>query len=320
MKTVHIVHPHCLNKEELDATVMALGFFDGVHLGHQKVIKAAKKKADEWGYQSAVMTFDPHPSVVLSKEKKEASYITPIHKKIKCVEELGIDVLYIVKFDKNFADVQPQDFVDQYIIGLHVKHVVAGFDYSYGKFRKGTMETLPLHGRGEFTQTTIGKMENDGEKISSTKLRELINNGKVAEIPKILGRIYTVEGVVVHGAERGRTIGFPTANILVDREYLLPPGGVYGVRIKVRDKWYEGMCNIGNNPTFTDEKRLKVEVYILDFQDSIYDERIEIEWYFHIRDEKKFNDVEQLIEQLTLNKERTRQYFAKAQEYTCFLS
>lgn len=320
MNVVRIVHPHSLKKAEQVPTVMALGFFDGVHLGHQEVIKTAEKKADEWGYQSAVMTFDPHPSIVLSKEKKEAAYITPIHQKIKHMEELGVDVLYIVKFDQDFADLSPQEFVDQYLIGLNVKHVVAGFDYSYGKFGAGKMESLSLYARGEFTQTTIAPMLNVDEKISSTRVRELIAKGQVAEIPQILGRPYLVDGIVVHGDNRGRQIGFPTANVQVSEGYLLPPVGVYGVRMKVSDTWYEGMCNVGYNPTFTDSRNLKVEVYILDFQQSIYGEYVEIQWYFHIRDEKKFDGIEALVKQLTFDREQTKQYFAKTQESPCFLS
>ncbi len=311
MKIIRLVHPHSLNKAELEPTVIALGFFDGVHLGHQEVIGTAKKKADELGYQSAVMTLDPHPSVAFSKRKKDAKYITPIQKKIKCMEALGIDVLYIVEVNENFAALQPQDFVHQYLVGLHVKHVVTGFDYSYGKSRQGTTKTLLLHGKGEFALTTIGEMTRDGEKISSSKIRELLATGKVDEIEGILGRVYTVEGVVIHGDERGRTIGFPTANIDVDKEQLLPICGVYGVRIKVKGTWYEGICNVGDNPTFTDEKQLKVEVYIFDFQQFIYGEHVEIEWHFFIREVKKFESVEQLIEQLTLNSETAKQYFAK---------
>lgn len=137
VKLIHLTHPHEQNKLELPPTVMALGFFDGIHLGHQCVIRTAKKIADDRGYKSAVMTFHPHPSVVLGKKDAHVEYITPMRDKEKIVESLGIDILYVIKFDESFAGLLPQQFVDDYIIGLNVKHVVAGFDYSYGRLGKG---------------------------------------------------------------------------------------------------------------------------------------------------------------------------------------
>ncbi|GGE65204.1 riboflavin kinase/FMN adenylyltransferase [Priestia taiwanensis] len=321
MKTIYLTHPHTLNKDELEPTVMALGFFDGVHLGHQQVIKTAKETATKLGIKSAVMTFYPHPLVVLRKDKQQVEYLTSMRDKESLIEELGIDTLYVVKFDEFFADLQPQQFVDEYIIGLHVKHVVAGFDYSYGRLGKGTMETLPFHSRDQFDQTVIGKVEYEDEKISSTRLRQLVQAGKVDKVPTILSRHYAVRGVVVDGDKRGRTIGFPTANVLVEDEYLMPPLGVYAVKIKIRDKWYDGMCNIGFKPTFRDDlKKATVEVNVFDFNNDIYHEQVIVEWYTRIRSEKKFNGIHELIAQLQEDKQQIQTYFQNSQECTCFFS
>jgi riboflavin kinase / FMN adenylyltransferase len=320
VKTIYLTHPHTLNKDEVEPTVMALGFFDGVHLGHQQVITTAKETATKLGIKSAVMTFYPHPLVVLRKDKQQVKYLTTMKDKESLVEALGIDTLYVVKFDEFFADLQPQQFVDEYIIGLNVKHVVAGFDYSYGRLGKGTMETLPFHSRDQFNQTVIGKVEYEDEKISSTRLRQLVQAGSIDKVPTILSRHYAVHGVVVDGDKRGRTIGFPTANVLVEDEYLMPPVGVYAVKIKVQDTWYDGMCNIGFKPTFhKDLKKATVEVNIFDFDQEIYHERVEIEWYHRIRNEKKFNGIHELISQLHEDKEQIKTYFDKSQECTCFL-
>lgn len=310
MKVIHLTHPANTELLDLEPTVMALGYFDGLHVGHQKVIMTAKRIADQLGYKSAIMTFYPHPSVVLGKSKAHVELITPLSIKEKMLAEMGIDIMYVVKFDKTFAALLPQQFIDEYVIGLHIKHVVAGFDYTYGRLGKGTMETIPFHSRGEFTHTVIEKVEFHEEKVSSTLLRKLIQQGEMDNIPTILGRWYRVEGTVVHGDKRGRQIGFPTANVEVASEFILPPTGVYAVRMKVKDVWHNGVCNVGYKPTFEkNERTLTVEVHLLSFQDDIYDEKVEIEWRFRIRAEKKFNGVEELVAQIAKDKQTVLEYF-----------
>ena len=319
MKLIHLTHPHAQNKLEVPPTVMALGYFDGIHLGHQRVIQTAKKIADERGCKSAVMTFHPHPSVVLGKKEAHVKYITPMHIKEKVIANLGIDMLYVVKFDELFAGLLPQQFVDEYLIGLNVKHVVAGFDYSYGRLGKGTMETLPFHARGEFTQTVIEKVEFQAEKVSSTLLRKMIRDGEMEQIPSVLGRAYTMEGTVVHGDKRGRQIGFPTANVAVSDEYLLPPVGVYAVRMKVNDEWHDGVCNIGYKPTFKeDERQLSIEVHLFHFHDDIYDQSVTVEWYIRIREEKKFNGIDELVSQIEKDKKIAQEYLSTTKNILAF--
>ncbi|TYR82763.1 bifunctional riboflavin kinase/FAD synthetase [Priestia megaterium] len=311
MEMIEIQHPHHFQREAIQKSVLALGYFDGVHLGHQQVIKTAKQLAEEKKIASAVMTFTPHPSVVLGRNIQHIDMITPLEEKKRLIEQMGIDLLYVVHFNKSFASLLPQEFVDQYIIGLNVQHVVAGFDYTYGKLGKGTMETLPFHARSAFTQTIVDKLTNDKEKISSTLTRENLASGNMQRVTDLLGRHYEVSGTVVHGEKRGRQIGFPTANISLDGDYLLPRTGVYAVELKVRDTWHEAVCNVGYKPTFHDDlKKPTVEVHLLAFNEQIYGQKVRIKWHKLIRSEKKFSSVEDLVKQISLDKEETQRYFS----------
>ncbi|MBM7694660.1 riboflavin kinase/FMN adenylyltransferase [Peribacillus deserti] len=311
MKVFYLNHPHQFNKNDFPPHVLALGFFDGVHLGHRRVIHAAKKKAREMSLQVSVMTFDPHPSAVLGKRMKVVKYITPLKEKIEIINRLGIDNLFVVHFTENFANLLPQEFVDQYIIGLHVKHVVAGFDYSYGRLGKGTMETMPFHSREEFTSTTVEKHKLNEEKISSTKIRELLAAGRTDALPSLLDRYYSTSGTVIHGEKRGRQLGFPTANISLSDEFIYPAPGVYAVRILVNETWYLGVCNVGFKPTFHEKKpeNPNVEVHIFDFDRSIYGDAVKIEWHQRLRSEQKFDSLEALVEQITRDKQDAQAYF-----------
>lgn len=264
MELIKLNHPHEYKREDFPALAMALGYFDGVHLGHQQVIKEAKKVAEAKGLKSAVMTFDPHPSVVLGKSVQHIEYITPLDDKTRLIEDMGVDYLFIVNFSIVFSSLLPQEFVDQYIIGLNVHHVVAGFDYSYGKMGKGNMETIQFHSRGKFDFTVVSKLSaQEEEKVSSTLIRTFLRDGKVEEMPALLGRFYTTKGTVINGERRGRTIGFPTANVRMEDLYILPPTGVYAVKIQVEGAWHEGVCNVGYKPTFHKEKKDKPSVEVI---------------------------------------------------------
>ncbi len=305
---IYLTHPQQVKNDK--STVMALGYFDGVHIGHQKVIQTAKTLAEKRGLLTSVMTFNPHPKEVLRKPAEPMRYITPLDKKIEIISNLGADQLFVVHFDQAFSKLTPQQFVDHYLIDLKVKHVVAGFDYSYGHLGKGTMETLPFHSRGVFEQTTVNKVELDELKVSSTLIRSKIVSGEVDQIFKLLGRNFEVEGKVVHGDKRGRTIGFPTANIkLVDR-YMIPKLGVYAVTLKVKGKTFEGVCNIGYRPTFKDGEELpSIEVYLFDFNDEIYRESVSLSFLQYLRSEKKFGSIDELVQQIHADKIAAEKFF-----------
>ncbi|WP_216827946.1 bifunctional riboflavin kinase/FAD synthetase [Alkalihalobacterium elongatum] len=308
MDVIHLSYP--LQNRNVKPTVMALGYFDGVHIGHQKVIETAKDIAVQKGILTSVMTFNPHPKEVLRKTAEPMMYITPLDQKIEVISKLGVDQLFVVQFDHSFSKLTPQQFVDDYLINMHVKHVVAGFDYSYGHLGKGTMETLPFHSRGVFEQTTVNKVQLGELKISSTLIRSKIEAGAVDELTELLGRHYVVEGVVVHGDKRGRTIGFPTANIRLTNRYMIPKLGVYAVTLNVRGTEQEGVCNIGYRPTFKDGEALPtIEVHLFNFNEEIYDEAISLTFHQYIRTEKKFESMNELVTQIELDKNAAERYF-----------
>ena len=312
MEVVSLSYPISLEKIEFPPLAMALGYFDGVHSGHQQVILEAKNQADDKGLKSAVMTFEPHPSVVLGKTTKQFQYITPLSEKVKIIEDLGIDYLFIVEFTPEFASLLPQEFIDQYVIGLNVRHVIAGFDFTYGRMGKGTMETLPFHSRDQFSYTVVPKFVQGDEKVSSTRIRRLLQAGETIELPILLGRYYTTTGIVVHGDKRGRTIGFPTANVDLYDEYIIPPTGVYAVRLMVDNRWFDGVCNVGYKPTFNKESlKLSVEVHLFDFHEDIYGQEVVIEWHLYLRKEQKFAGISELVAQIEKDKQNALSYFEK---------
>lgn len=313
MKVIKLIHPHQFNRDDFPEMAMAFGYFDGVHLGHQRVINEAKRISFENGWKSAVMTFDPHPSVVLGKTVQHAEYITPLPAKIELIAGLGVDYLFVVQFTTDFSNLLPQEFIDQYVIGLNVRHVVAGFDFRYGRMGKGTMETIPFHSRNEFDYTVVPKFSLHNEKVSSTLIRSIIKSGEMERLAELLGGAYFVCGTVVHGDKRGRTIGFPTANVDTNGDYLLPPSGVYAVRIKIDEHWYNGVCNLGVRPTFYDKnvQMPSIEVHIFDFSGDIYGKRVTVQWYKRIRSEQKFPNIEALIGQIQKDKQEAVAFFEK---------
>jgi riboflavin kinase/FMN adenylyltransferase len=308
MDTIYLKHPIDGKTLKRNQTVMALGYFDGVHIGHQTVIKKAKEIANSIGTTTSVMTFHPHPKEVL--RNIEMNYITPLSDKIKKIESLGVDTLYVVNFTPSFANLTPQQFVDDYLIGLHVVHAVAGFDFTYGSLGKGTMETLPFHARNRLESTIVQKYEEDNEKVSSSKIRQLLEKGEVLQVSHLLGEEYSLKGIVVDGEKRGRTIGFPTANIKPIERYIIPRTGVYAVKLTINNEQYDGVCNVGYKPTFHDEKEIapSIEVHLFHFNQDIYGIEVELHWYWRIRSEQKFASVDNLIKQINLDKESAKTF------------
>ncbi len=312
MNIIHLKYPHQLNQvNQTAAYSLAVGFFDGVHKGHQAVIQSAIKKARQLNIQSAVMTFDPHPSIVLGGRKEKVFYITPLQQKLDILNELGVDNVFVVQFTSDFAKLSPEDFIQYFIRDLNVKHVTAGFDFSFGNFGKGNMETMKELSKGDYGVTIVDKLRDDEEKISSTRIRYYLQDGDIESAAKLLGRAFEVPGIVVHGDKRGRTIGFPTANIQSMEGSFIPATGVYAVRILVQNKWYDGVCNVGYKPTFKnpDDRQLSIEVHILDFNKNIYGEEVTVGWYKRLRSEQKFNGIEELKAQIEKDKNEAIDYF-----------
>lgn len=313
MKVIQLSYPQQITTDEVaGAYSLALGFFDGVHRGHQAVINAAKKTAERSNTKLAVMTFDPHPSIVLGQSKEKVFYITPLKQKIAILESLGVDTLFVVRFTSDFAQLSPAEFIQLFVKDLGVKHVTAGFDYTFGKKGQGNMEIMPELCGENISVTVVEKQLEESDKISSTRIRQLLLKGDMENVHELLGRPYRTPGVVVHGDKRGRTIGFPTANVQAADGSFIPANGVYVVKIRVQNEWFVGVCNIGFKPTFKnpDEKNLSIEVHIVDFDKNIYGEEVEIDWYKWVRAEQKFNGIEELVAQLSKDKQASIDFFA----------
>ncbi len=307
-----MTYPHTLGLEELPETVCAIGFFDGIHKGHQRVIKTAVEEAGKSNIDSAVITFHPHPSVVLKKGVQHVKYITPMKQKQELLKQMNVDRLYIINFNEELSKLSPQEFIDHFIIGLNIKHLVAGFDYSFGHKGKGNMENIHQYSRNNFDFTTIDKVTMQDDKISSTKIRQLLKTGKVDEANALLGRPLVTGGIVIRGDQRGRELGYPTANLGLHDDVLLPRKGVYAVKVIYKNEIYEGMANIGTNPTFTEDREdLSAEVNIFDYNNDLYGEELLVEWHKYIRDEEKFDSAQALIEEMEMDERIIRAYFSE---------
>lgn len=312
MKIFHLNYPNQMKPEEnLGPLSMALGFFDGVHKGHQKVIGEAMEQAQKLNAKSAVMTFDPHPSLVLGGRKEEVFYITPLQQKMDILQEMGVDVCFIVRFTSDFAQLEPEEFIRHFVEGLDVVHVTAGFDFSFGTKGRGKMELMEQSGDGCFGVSVISKQEDGTEKISSTRIRAHLKAGEIEEVCRLSGRPFQISGTVVNGDKRGRTIGFPTANVQPDLGTFVPAVGVYAVRLHVQGETHDGVCNVGYKPTFNDpsHKQLSIEVHIFNFDKDIYGERVAVDWYKRIRDEQKFSGIDELKAQIDKDKQETIRFF-----------
>lgn len=309
MDVISLHYPHTLTKQTQPESVAAIGFFDGVHIGHQTVIQKAIKIAKEKKTLASVMFFDPHPSVVLQKDKKDVQYITPLKDKILEMENLGVDRLFIVRFDKALSQLLPGEFIEQFVLRLNIVHVVAGFDFTFGHKGAGNMNNISEFLPNDIEYSVVSKQVKENKKISSTRIRECLRDGNLGEAEQLLGRPYATVGEVIHGDKRGREIGFPTANIKLTDDYILPKLGIYAVEVMVLDQLYRGMASIGYNPTFTDDKLVRIEVNLFEFNEDIYGETITVYWKKYMRDEVKFTGVEALIEQLKEDEREARNFF-----------
>ncbi len=291
--------------------VLAIGYFDGVHLGHQQVIKAAKERANLLGIPCAVMTFHPHPREVLGQQAFPHA-VTPINEKMLMFKELGVDESYIVQFDKIFSTVSPKHFIDEVLLPLGVKAVVIGFNYTFGHKGAGTVEQLKRYSEGRYIVDVVDPVLIEGEQVSSTLIRERLLNGGVDSVSTLLGRPYKIRGKVIRGEGRGKKLGFPTANIMLSDSYYIPRTGVYAVKVKSHGHGYEGVMNVGYKPTFhRDETDISLEVHLFDYHADLYETQLEIEFISYLRGEKKFDSIELLVEQIKKDCEQAINKFVK---------
>jgi len=314
MNIIHLSYPHHITDPVISGPFsLAIGFFDGIHLGHREVIDHANKEALEQGLKLAVMTFDPHPSIVLGKRNEKVFYITPLDQKLELLESMGVDTTFVVRFTSDFAQLTPEIFVETFIRQLNVTHVTAGFDFTFGAFGSGDMDVMKQLAKNQFKVSVVEKKSDDSKKISSTRIRQALTAGDMEKVHELLGRPFQIPGVVVHGDKRGRQIGFPTANIQAKEGSFIPATGVYSVRMLVQDEWTDGVCNVGYKPTFKspDEKKLTIEVHLFNFDRNIYGEEVYVDWYHHIRNERKFDGIDSLKQQINIDKKTAISFLQK---------
>lgn len=310
MEVIKLAEPYDLNLISKKPIVLALGFFDGVHLGHQKVILKAKEEAQKRNCALAVMTFDRYPKLAYQNlDPTKVKYLTKTAQKLALFEKLGADLAYVVEFNNNLVPMGPQEFVDKYMAALHATCVVAGQDYTYGKPEIANMTTLKKYSRHRFEIVAVADYLADGQRVSSTRIRQAIDQGNLVTANQLLGYCYTFSGEVVHGDARGRTIGFPTLNIAYASDQRLLAEGVYAVKTKVANNWYYGIANIGHNETFGDDRQLTVEVYLFDFNQDVYGQEVVVKWCHYLRPTVKFKTVAELIKQLKNDEIIGRKYF-----------
>ena len=301
-------------EKPLKNPVLTIGNFDGVHRGHLALFEKVKERARAIGGQSAVMTFEPHPIRVM-KPGNGPLLITPTRQKLELIGKAGIDVLFCIPFTREFAAVSAEDFVKDILVGrIGIKEIVVGYDYAFGRNREGNIPLLREMGEKlGFLVHLVGPIHIDQTPVSSTSIRRLVQEGKLSEAKTLLGRDYQVEGTVVKGHQRGgRLLGFPTANLKPEDE-LLPKTGVYAVTVMIDEKTYQGVTNVGYNPTFHD-KALSVETHVLDYSGDLVGKKIRINFLSRLRGERSFQDIRELSEQIAKDIEDARTVLVASQE------
>jgi riboflavin kinase/FMN adenylyltransferase len=293
--------------------ILTIGTYDGVHVGHQKIIKRLNEEAKKLNGESVLFTFSPHPRIVLNPGSESLKMIQTEEEKIRKLAKTGLDHLLIYPFTKEFSNTSAEEFIKNFLVEtLNVHTIVVGYDHQFGKNREGSLEhLLKLATIFPFHVIEIPAQEIDEVNISSTKIRSAILEGDVEIAEEYLNEAFELSGLVVRGAQLGRTIGFPTANIeVIDKHKIIPKFGVYAVEVELENSnIFHGMMNIGVKPTVSSEQKVSLEVSIFDFDEDIYGQRISVRLLKRIREEKKFSSLEELKQQIANDKEAISLFF-----------
>ena len=289
------------NLEQLPC-VVTIGNFDGVHLGHQALLTEVKKRAHDLKLESAVITFEPNPKDYFSQNKPQTR-ISSLREKIELFNEIKIDRVHIIKFNQEFSKVTANEFISVLIKKLKVKEIIIGEDFCFGRGREGGIKQLSA---SSMKLNIKNKILMDGKRISSTLIRNLLANDKLDQANKYIGRPYSISGKVVHGEKRGRKIGFPTANIHM-RHNRPPLKGVFAVKFQN----HFGVANLGIRPSIKGEKKLQLEVHLLNFSSDLYGQHVSVIFLKKLRDEKKFKSLDELKEQIKLDVIKAKLFFDK---------
>ncbi|MGZ4098367.1 MAG: bifunctional riboflavin kinase/FAD synthetase [Bacteroidia bacterium] len=288
-------------------TIVTIGTFDGVHLGHQKILNRLQQLKKKHGFNTVVLTFEPHPRKILFPQQTDLKLITLIEEKLDLLEKYGVDVTVVYPFDKEFSNIESKEYIEQILIkSLKVKHLVIGYDHKFGKNRNGDINVLKKYSE-EFGYEVeeIDALDIDNISISSSKIRHALENGEVQLANNYLGHPFFMKATVIPGKQLGRKLGYATANLKIEgTDKLIPKIGVYFVEIIVDEKKYYGMMNIGYNPTTDTDQNVKPEVHIFDFNEDIYGKTIVVNFLNYLRDEKKFDNLDGLICELHEDKKK----------------
>jgi len=302
--------------ENLNLTdpVVTLGIFDGVHRGHMILLNRLVSLSREIKSESVVITFSPHPRLVLEQNNHDLSFLTTMEEKIVMLMNVNIDHLIIIEFNEQFSKIPASDFIKEILIDkIGTKQLIIGYNHHFGKRGEGDFNTIKRYSEKlDFSVEQVQGFREEERAISSSLIREALLKGKLDDANRWLGYFYSVSGTVVEGRKIGRNIGFPTANIKPDSQYkLIPCNGVYAVEAKIDDKVYPGILSIGSNPTVnTDASLRSIEVHILNFDRDIYGRKISVTFRKRLRDEKKFDNLQQLAEQMSKDKQDALKLFA----------
>ncbi|AXB55744.1 bifunctional riboflavin kinase/FAD synthetase [Flavobacterium fluviale] len=305
MKLFHSINDFQSTKK----TILTLGTFDGVHIGHKKILERITQNTENGKYESLVLTFFPHPRMVL-QEKSEIKLLNTISEKIKLLEATGIENLIVHPFDESFSRLTAEEFVHTILVDkFQIHKIIIGHDHRFGRNRTANIDDLIAFGKEyDFEVEQISAEEIQDVSVSSTKIRKALNEGNMALANEYLGYNYFLNGTIVKGKQLGRTIGFPTANIHIEEEYkLIPKIGVYVVKALVNEEIVYGMMNIGFNPTVNGEKQT-VEVHLFNFDKDIYEQNIQVSLLHYIREEQKFGSVDALKDQLKQDQNQALAY------------
>ncbi|NBC82308.1 MAG: bifunctional riboflavin kinase/FAD synthetase [Bacteroidetes bacterium] len=302
---------------KLARSVATIGIFDGVHLAHQEIIKRIKKQSLELDCPSVLLTLWPHPRKILHPDK-DIALLTTLEEKYERIEQTGIDYMVVLPFDKALANTQYQDFIRQYVYdAIHAEYILIGYNHHFGKNREGSYETLKALGdKFRFIAERLEPFHVQEWTVSSSLIRNTLWQGNIGVAQKMLGYPYFVEGMVVEGNKLGKKLGYPTANIRVNSpDKLIPAMGVYAVYVEILKSGlvYRGMLNIGKRPTISaNQNDITMEVNLFDFEENVYDQSIRIHFIDRIREEKKFENLNALVEQLRLDKNVAQKMLTKA--------
>jgi riboflavin kinase/FMN adenylyltransferase len=299
-------------------SVVSVGTFDGVHLGHRKILEEVSRIKKTTQLRAVIVTFDPHPQIVLKSKGPDLKILTTTEEKLAILEQADIDVVYVIEFNKQLAQTTAEEFLGKYLFNtIGVEHLVIGYDHTFGKNREGNYETLKrISSNYGFQITKVEEFRLEGERVSSSTIRKLLQTNNIIKANKMLGYSYSLTGTVITGDKRGLTIGFPTANIKVNSPFkLIPAKGVYLVSVKFSNRQFFGMMNIGNRPTIGNFGDVYLEVHLFNFNGNLYGQELTIQFLDFLRNEIKFDSIQALTKQLNYDKEVSIQKIKQITKY-----